>query len=483
MAATSVTGGGRSWHRFLSARSIASAAVPVATDPVFAGLARQAELIAAGDISSREVTEAYLERIARLDPTLNAFRVVFAERALIEADQADGRRRGGDTRPLLGVPIAIKDDTNVAGEITARGTNAYGEPAREDAEVVRRLRAAGAVIVGKTNVPELEIVPFTESPTFGATRNPWDLNRTPGGSSGGSAAAVAAGLVAGALGSDGGGSIRIPAGCCGLFGLKPQRNLIPMAPMREPWHGLSVYGPIVRHVADAALFIDATGDGEPLVPNVERRAERLRIATSTLVMPPILASPDEEQRGALDDMCALLRGLGHEVGGVEIPYGTTCVAFTTRYLRGVADDAAAMPHPERLSRRTKGFRRLGRGFVGPALERARAEEAANARAIATVFEHADVLMTPMFTKRPIPIGTYEGRGALWSLNGYSRWVPYCAPFNHTGQPAASVPAGFTPDGFPLAVQLVGRPGDEATLLSLAAQIEAERPWADRVPDL
>ena len=158
---------------------------------------------------------------------------MFAERALIEADQADGRRRGGDTRPLLGVPIAIKDDTNVAGEVTARGTNAFGDPAREDAEVVRRLRAAGAVIVGKTNVPELEITPFTESPTFGATRNPWDLNRTPGGSSGGSAAAVAAGLVGGALASDGGGSIRIPAGCCGLFGLKPQRDRVPMAPLQR----------------------------------------------------------------------------------------------------------------------------------------------------------------------------------------------------------------------------------------------------------
>ena len=190
-------------QRAIIPRPVASAAVTAATatDPVFAGLARQAELIATGAVSSRELTEAYLERIARLDPTLNAFRIVLAERALIEADQADGRRRGGEDRPLLGVPIAIKDDTDVAGEITAHGTNAYGEPAREDAEVVRRLRAAGAVIVGKTNVPELEITPFTESPTFGVTRNPWDLNRTPGGSSGGSAAAVAAGPVGGARGS------------------------------------------------------------------------------------------------------------------------------------------------------------------------------------------------------------------------------------------------------------------------------------------
>jgi amidase len=454
-----------------------------ATDPVFAGLARQAELIARGELSSRELTEACLKRIERLDPTLNAFRIVFAERALTEADQADGRRRGGDTRPLLGVPIAIKDDTDVAGEITAHGSNAYGDPATADAEVVRRLRAAGAVIVGKTNVPELEIVPFTETPTFGVTRNPWDLNRTPGGSSGGSAAAVAAGLVGGALASDGGGSIRIPAGCCGLFGLKPQRDRVPMAPMSEPWHGLSVYGAVTRHVADTALFLDVASDGEPLAPAVARSPGKLRIATSTVVMPPILASPDEEQRGALEDMATVLRGLGHDVGGAEIPYGTTGIAFTARYFRGIADEAAKLPHPERLSRRTKGFRRLGAAIPAAALARARADEAGNARAIATVFEHADVLMTPMFTKRPIPIGTYEGRGALWSFNGYARWVPYTAPFNHTGQPAASVPAGFTDDGFPLAVQLVGRPGDEATLVSLAAQIEAARPWADRVPPL
>jgi amidase len=238
---------------------------------------------------------------------------------------------------------------------------------------------------------------------------------------------------------------------------------------------------VTRHVADSALFLDVAGDGEPLAPAAERPPGTLRIATSTDVMPPVLASPDAEQRGALDGMTALLRDLGHQVGSAEIPYGTTGPAFTARYFRGIADASAELPHPERLSRRTKGFRRLGQAIPRAALQRIRAEEAANARAIATVFEHADVLLTPMFTRRPIPIGTYEGRGALWSFNGYSRWIPYCAPYNHTGQPAASVPAGFTDDGFPLAVQLVGRPGDEATLLSLAAQIEAERPWADRVP--
>ena len=470
-------------QRAIIPRAVACAAVTVATDPIYAGLARQAELIAAGELSSRELTEACLERIARLDPTLNAFRVVFAERALIEADQADGRRRGGDERPLLGVPVAIKDDTDVAGEITAHGTNAYGEPAREDAEVVRRLRSAGAVIIGKTNVPELEIVPFTETPTFGATRNPWDLNRTPGGSSGGSAAAVAAGLVGGALASDGGGSIRIPAGCCGLFGLKPQRDRVPMAPLQEPWHGLSVYGAVTRHVADTALFLDATGDGEPLAPAVGRDPGKLRIGTSRR-------------------LAAAHRLAGRRAAGRARRHGRAAARARPRRRR-CRDPATARPPsrsppatspaspprrpscpiPSACRAAPRASAASGSAIPTPPCKRARAEEAANARAIATVFEHADVLMTPMFTKRPIPIGTYEGRGALWSFNGYSRWVPYCAPFNHTGQPAASVPAGFTDDGFPLAVQLVARPGDEATLVSLAAQIEAARPWADRVPPL
>jgi len=455
--------------------------VTTASDPVFAGLARQAELIAAGDLSSRELTAAYLERIARLDPTLNAFRVVLAERALAEAAQADGRRGSGDRRPLLGVPVAIKDDTDVAGEVTAHGTNAFGPPATADGEIVSRLRSAGAIVLGKTNVPELEIFPFTETPTYGATRNPWDLNRTPGGSSGGSAAAVAAGLAGGALGSDGGGSIRIPAGCCGLFGLKTQRGRLPEG---GGWHGLSVYGPITRTVADAALFVDVTKNGgEPLVPAVTRPPGRLRIAVSLKVPPPVLAKPDAEQSGAVHDAAELLRSLGHDVGERDPDYGPQGVAFIARFLHGVATDAGKMAHPERLSRRTRGVARMGRAITPGALARARAQADDSARRIGRLFEDFDVLLMPVFTRRPLPIGAYEGRSALWTLNGVARWMSYNPPFNHTGQPAAAVPIGFTPDGFPLAVQLVGRPDDEATLLSLAAQIEQARPWADRVPDV
>ena len=237
-----------------------------AIELAFAGAARQARLVADGTVSSRELVGAVLDRIDRLNPVLNAFRAVYAESALTQAGRADARRsagEGGDA-PLLGVPVAIKDDADVAGDVTTWGTAAHGPPALQDSHVVARLRAAGAIVVGRTNVPELMQWPFTETLTFGATRNPWALDRTPGGSSGGSGAAVAAGLCGVAQGSDGAGSIRIPAAFCGLFGLKPTRGRIPLGPANaDAWHGLSVFGPLARTVADAALFLDVTADGVP----------------------------------------------------------------------------------------------------------------------------------------------------------------------------------------------------------------------------
>ena len=453
------------------------------TDLAFAGLAAHADAIERGEVSSSELVELFLERIERLDPRLNAYRVVFDERARAEAKQADARRRAGDRRPLLGVPIAIKDDIDVAGEVTARGSGAVDEPAERDAEAVRRLREAGAVLLGKTNVPELMIVPFTESPTFGVTRNPWDLQRTPGGSSGGSAAAVAAGLASAALGSDGGGSIRIPAACCGLFGLKPQRGRVPAAPANEPWHGLSTWGALGRRVADAARFYDVIRDGgASFTDAAAREPGRLRIAVSRRVPQPIAARPDAEQLGAVAGTADLLRSLGHEVAERELDYGLAFNNFIARYVRGVRDEALALPHPERLSRRTRGYMRLGALVPDLALRRARAQEAADAERINRVFADGfDAVLTPMFTRRPLRVLEYDGRSAFWTFNGTGRFVPYTEVFNHTGQPAAAVPAGFTGDGFPLSVQLVGPPDREGVLLSLAAQLERERDWPARVP--
>ena len=455
-----------------------------AADLAFAGAARQAELVRAGEVSSRELVELYLERIERIDPQINAFRVVMAERALGEADQADSRRAAGDERPLLGVPLAVKDDQDVAGEVTARGTDAYGDPAREDSEIVARLRGAGAVVVGKTNVPELEIIGDTESPNWGVTRNPWDTERSPGGSSGGSAAAVAAGLVAAATGSDGAGSIRIPSANCGLFGLKPQRGRISLNPRTDVWHGMDVYGFLTRSVRDSALLMDLASTDVPERPFSEELSaapQGLRIAVSP--RSPFPSRLDRQVRRALDDTVDLLLGLGHATSPSEISYGTSGNETTVRYLRGIHDDAVAMARPARLSRRTRGFSRLGGVFGDPVLEFAKRREAGNAERINRVFADHDVVLLPVTAKPPVRAARWEGLSAARTLLEMSATYPYCATWNQIGQPACAVPAGMTDDGLPLSVQLAVPPGREATLYALAAQLEAERPWADRRPPL
>jgi amidase len=451
----------------------------------FAGLAGQAERIRSGEVSSRELTELSIERIRRYDPVLNAFRVVMEESALAEADQADARRRAGDDRPLLGVPIAVKDDQDVRGEITGKGTLGNATPKSADSEIVRRLRGAGAVIVGKTNVPELMMFPWSETAAYGTTRNPWDLDRTPGGSSGGSAAAVAAGLVAVATASDGGGSIRIPAGCAGLVGLKPQRGRVSVFPDANAWQGLSVYGAVTRTVADSALFYDAVKENGPsFAEAAAREPGKLRVAVSYGVPKPITVKLGAEYRGAVDSTIATLRGLGHTVEEREIDYGQVINAVVARLLKGVHVDAQALEHPERLARAGRGLSRIGGLIPQSAVDRVRAGEAADAARMNQVFADGfDVILTPMFTRRPPKVLEYEGRGGIWSFNGAARFTPFTAAWNHSGQPGITVPAGPADDGFPLAVQFLGPVDGEPVLLSLAAQLEQELGWPDRRPPL
>ena len=457
-----------------------------AAELVFSGIVRQAELVRAGEVSSRELVQACLDRIAALDPRLNAWRIVLAEQALAEADQADGRRGAGGERPLLGVPIAVKDDVRMRGTSPAWGTAAHAGEVGDDAVLLQRLRAAGAILIGKTNVPEMTIWPFTESATFGATRNPWDPSRTPGGSSGGTAAAVASGMVGAGTGSDGGGSIRIPAGWCGLFGLKPTRGLVPIEPHVDAWQGLSVNGALTRSVADTALFLDAVAEpsAEGHFADAVRAPERpLRVAWSLKRLPGASPFPrlDPEHRAAVERTAELLRSLGHEVVERDPDYGAAAFPnFLGRYLRGIKEDIDEMAHPERLERRTLGMRRLGSLWPPAVVARLRrGEDALRERIWASV--DADVLLTPQASGPPPEVGRWEGRGALATLNGVAGLVPHNAIFNATGDPAAAVPAGLSSRGLPLAVQLAARRGADRTLLSLAAQLEAERPWAERRP--
>jgi amidase len=456
------------------------------SDIAFAGAATQARMLADGELTAPELLEIYLERIARLDSELRAYRVVLTDKARDEASAAQDRLDAGERLPLLGVPIAIKDDVDVAGEVTTYGGSAHGPAATADAEAVRRLRAAGAVIIGKTSVPELMIMPFTESLALGATRNPWNPNRTPGGSSGGSAAAVAAGLAAVALGSDGGGSIRIPSTWCGVFGLKPQRDRISLEPHDEAWQGLSVNGPIARSVRDAALMLDATttvpGPEGEFAAAAEREPGQLRIALSTKVPTPLPVRVGKQQLAAVEQAGALLRDLGHDVIIRDPEYPPLAYTnYLPRFLRGISDDADAQAHPERLERRTRVLARLGSLFSDRRMDSLRVAELGLAKRIQSIFDDVDVVVTPGNATGPSRIGAYQHRGGVSTLLAVAQRVPYQQIWNLTGQPAAAVPWDLDGDGLPLAVQLVGRPFDEATLLSLSAQIEAARPWAHRRP--
>jgi amidase len=458
---------------------------------LFAGPGALARMVRAREVSPRELVELCLRVIEALNPRLNAFRAVMADEALAAAGALEDL-----DAPLAGVPIAVKDEIPVAGQLTTRGSRSYGAPATADAEPIRRLRAAGAIPIGITNTPELLIFPWTATDANGVTRNPWDLTRSPGGSSGGSAAAVASGMVPCATASDGGGSIRIPASCCGLVGMKPTRGRVSSLPGVAGWLGLSVRGALARTVRDSALLLDAmhgTLEGEsytapPFTGSyadaAERPPGRLRIAASKKKPPGVLATLSDDQRRAWESTCRLLSDLGHEVVERDPAYGDVGVEFMQTWVRGIYEESLTVPDRSQLERSTRQMAAAGRYLV-PDRRRARllAKRGETVSRITALWNEVDVVLTPGLATTALPAEGGYDRSAPIAFNRSARLSPWTSPFNVTGQPAVSLPAGFGADGLPLSVQLVGRLGAEDLLYSLAGEIERARPWADYRPPI
>lgn len=450
------------------------------------GLREAAADLAVGAISSAELVRETLDAIEATQAELNAFKLVLAEQALADAAEADRKLAAGEYAPLLGVPVAIKDDMHLAGTPTAFGCPGPFPAAEADSEAVRRLRTAGAVIVGKTNTPELGQWPFTEGKAFGATRNPWHTGHTPGGSSGGAAAAVAAGLVPAALGSDGAGSVRIPAAWTNLVGIKPQRGRVSSMPDREAFEGLTVIGTLARTVADAALLLDVISGSHPderhhaaplhLAKAAARTPEQLRIGVSTrsaYAISPTRLDPRIET--AMRSVADTAAELGHAVEQAHPRYGLIGATFLPRASTGVAawvDRAGKRDYDPRTVANAK----AGAALRGPLLAAARAAEPLLHKRIGTFFEQHDVLLTPTTATPPPEIGAFDGLSELRTDMKMVATCPYAWPWNVLGWPAVNVPAGFTEDGLPVGVQLLGKANSEATLLSLAAQLETALCW-------
>ena len=449
------------------------------------GVAETVNVITSGEASAVEVTEAALARMARLDPPLNALSVTLADEARREAAERDSlaaEKRG----PLHGVPVAIKEELDVAGCVTTFGGQANSTPVAADSEVVRRLRSAGAVIVGKTRMPEFGAWPYTESVANGITRNPWDPTRTPGGSSGGTAVAVATGMVPAAIGGDGGGSIRIPSACCGLFGLKPQRGRVSTAPNAHLWWALGVFGPLTRSVLDSAIVNDVirgsldtdlyrAGEAPSFVEAAGRDPGTLRIGWSAK---PVTRGvrPDPVNVRALEETARLLADLGHEVFEIDPAYPDPTAAFVPQFFAGIRAEADEMEHFGRLERRTRQTYRMGSWVRPRVIDFARRQTEQVSRKANRVFDRCDVLLTPTIAHRPPAAGVLDGVGTVRAGLRAAPAIAYAALWNVAGNPAAAVPCGVAEDGLPTSVQLVGRTDDEATLFSLAAQIERARPW-------
>lgn len=439
-------------------------------DIVAAGPIVQAEAMRAGRISSRELTEATLRALDRENPKLNAIVEVLADEAISQADDADRRRGQGEDGPLLGVPIAVKNEHDIVGHVTAQGSRAITHVATADSEIVQRLRASGMPMVATTTLPELAAFGFTESDAYGVTHNPRDLERTPGGSSGGSAALVAAGAVGIATASDGAGSIRIPAACCGVPGFKPTQGRMPGS---GGWYDMSTQGCLTQRLADAALFLDTFGDfGGELQSAAAQPPSQLRIGVTmagaaATRMAPIEPAVNDANRRAAD----VLADLGHDVREVDLRYGAAAKALTARYLGGIRQSTTEVDEPMLLQRNTRGMATLGRAFPPPVI---RAATRAGQRWGETVHERlgVDVLLTPVMTGVAPEIGRFAGRNGLQTILAMNAFYPYTAQWNHAGLPAVSVPAGTDDGGRPLAVQLIGQRRGDALLMALAAQAES-----------
>jgi Asp-tRNA(Asn)/Glu-tRNA(Gln) amidotransferase A subunit family amidase len=448
--------------------------------------------VRAHEVSPVELTQLYLARIERLDPQLNAYVTVDADGALAAARAAEA---SPSDVPFHGVPIPIKDLNETAGLRTTYSTKAYAQFVPDfDAAVVRRIREAGFVVLGKTNTPELGTIAQTESELNGACRNPWDTTRTPGGSSGGAAAATAAGLCPAAHGSDGGGSIRIPASCCGLFGLKPSRGRVSPAPYGSGALGLGTSGPLARTVRDAAALLDVMAGYEPgdffVAPKPERpflaeadlEPGRLRVAVTT--EPPTQVPVDPACVAAAQSAAALLGELGHDVFEATPPWRSDEMIrdFIRVWQVGPAtvgiDDLSLLEPINRM------LAEDAHATPSPAHELAIFRLQQLARRVVAFWNDVDVLLTPTLAMLPVPIGwTVEETDGDPHL-AFARqtlFTPFTPLVNVTGQPAVSVPLHWSDEGLPVGVQLVGKPFAEATLIRLAAQLERARPWADRRP--
>jgi amidase len=461
-------------------------------DLAFTPALEQAQLIRSKAISPVELTTLYLERIERLNPQLGAYVTVMADTAL-ETAQRQTEQLMHSQQPLppfFGVPIAVKDLNPVAGVPCAYGLKAACDRiATADDHIVQRLRQAGFVLLGKTATSQIGSLPYTEPPGFAPARNPWNLDYTPGGSSGGSAAALAAGLCAIAQGSDGGGSIRGPAFCCGLVGIKAARGRISFTPVGERLNGLAINGPLGRTVADAAALLDAMSGyvvGDPYwLPAPEPSflaaavppTRPLKIGFTTQLVP--LGEADPTCRQAVYDTVQLLEDLGHRAEAIELPDLSELIEpFVVVWQCVLAEVEIPWFVMEKMNRWL--YWRARRINSGQYL-RAVAKLQRVARRIVEACYPFDAVVLPVYMHPAIRVGQWRSLRPPQILQNVINWVAPCPPFNASGQPALTLPTGFGPNGLPVGVQLVGRPADEATLLALAAQVEQARPWAQHRP--